>query len=64
MTADQPVHSSAETRTATLLFAFALVMVAITAVSMLLWGLPALAMIGLAGTLAVFGMLIAYAAGL
>lgn len=64
MTADQPNVLRDEARTATILFAFALTLLVAVLGSLLIWGLPALAMVGLGGTLAVFGMLIAYAAGL
>lgn len=64
MTADSLETLRSEARTANFLFAFALVLLVAVVVSVLIWGLPALAMFGLAGTLAVFVMLIAYAAGL
>lgn len=63
MTVDQPSSAQTEARTASFLFTFALVLLAVTLVLVLIWGLPALAMLGLAGTLAMFCMLIAYAAG-
>lgn len=53
----------AESRTARFLFIFALLLVVALVVGFALWGLPALAMIGLAATVLVFGMLAAYAAG-
>ncbi len=53
-----------EARTAARLFFFALTVLVLGVIAVLLWGLPALTMIGLAATLAVYGMLVAYAAGL
>ncbi|RCW78027.1 hypothetical protein [Paracoccus lutimaris] len=53
-----------EARTATLLFFFALTVLVLGVIAFLLWGLPALTMIGLAATAGVYGMLVAYAAGL
>ncbi|MFO1138847.1 MAG: hypothetical protein U1E41_07220 [Paracoccus sp. (in: a-proteobacteria)] len=53
-----------EAQTANLLLVFALGLVVLAAIAFLLWGLPALTMIGLVETVAVFGMLIAYATGL
>ncbi|CAM3010194.1 hypothetical protein SAMN04488021_1258 [Paracoccus aminovorans] len=60
---DTPADERAETRTARFLFVFALLVVAAAVVGFLLWGLPALAMLGLAATVLVYGMLAAYAAG-
>lgn len=59
-----PADDLSEKRTALFLFGFALVVVAALVVGFLIWGLPALAMIGLAATLLMYGMLAAYAAGL
>lgn len=52
-----------DNRFANLLFLFAAMLVVLSLIALALWGLPALAMIGLAATVAVFFMLIAYAAG-
>ncbi len=60
---DSPADAIAERRTARFLFIFALLVVVAMVVGFALWGLPALAMIGLAATVLVFGMLVAYAAG-
>ncbi|WP_374635871.1 hypothetical protein [Paracoccus sp. (in: a-proteobacteria)] len=53
-----------EARTAARLYFFVLTVLVLGVIAVLLWGLPALTMIGLAATLAVYGMLVAYAAGL
>lgn len=53
-----------EQRLASILFLFAATVLVLGVISLLLWGLPAIAIIGLIATLAVFGMLLAYAAGL
>ena len=53
-----------EARTATRLFMFVFVVLVLGVIAFLLWGLPAVTMIGLAATAAVYGMLVAYAAGL
>ncbi|WP_134679383.1 hypothetical protein [Paracoccus ravus] len=58
-----PAETLAEARMTRVLFLFVLALVAVAVIATTLWGLPALAMIGLIGTLAVFGMLLAYAAG-
>lgn len=60
---DTKADALAESRTARFLFVFALLVLVAGAVGFALWGLPALAMIGLAATVLVFGMLAAYAAG-
>ncbi|MDQ7777695.1 hypothetical protein [Paracoccus aminovorans] len=60
---DSHADELAERRTARFLFSFALVLVLACVVGFALWGLPALAMIGLAATVLVYGMLAAYAAG-
>ncbi len=52
-----------EARTANKLFFFAFMLVAVGVVAFLLWGLPALTMIGLLATLSVYVMLVAYATG-
>lgn len=54
----------AENRLASILFFFAATVLVLGAISFLLWGLPAIAIIGLIATVAVFLMLLAYAAGL
>ncbi len=59
-----PAEAAHETRVATRLLLFALALLVIAALAFVIWGLPALAMIGLVGTLTVFVLLIAYAAGL
>ena len=53
-----------EARTATRLFMFVFTVLVLGVIAFLLWGLPAVTMIGLAATAAVYGMLVAYAAGL
>lgn len=53
-----------EARTAALLFSIVLTVLVLGAIAFLLWGLPALTMIGLVATAGVYGMLVAYAAGL
>ena len=52
-----------DNRFANLLFLFAAMLVVLSLIALALWGLPAIAMVGLAATVAVFFMLIAYAAG-
>ena len=52
-----------EAQTANLLLVFALGLVVLAAIAFLLWGLPALTMIGLLATLSVYVMLVAYATG-
>lgn len=52
-----------DNRFASLLFLFAAMLVVLSLIALALWGLPAIAMVGLAATVAVFFMLIAYAAG-
>lgn len=65
MTMDQTSHAEqqSDNRFANMLFLFAAMVVVLSLIALALWGLPAIAMIGLAATLAVFFMLIAYAAG-
>ena len=58
-----PIEARQEARTAAKLLMFALALVVFAVVTTAIWGLPALAMIGLAGPVTVFGVLIAYAAG-
>ncbi|GEK67068.1 MULTISPECIES: hypothetical protein [Paracoccus] len=58
-----PAEAKAEARTATALFTFALLVVVLSVLALVLWGLPALSLIALAATVLVFGMLAAYAAG-
>lgn len=53
-----------EARTAALLFSIVLTVLVLGVIAFLLWGLPALTMIGLVATAGVYGMLVAYAAGL
>lgn len=62
-TAIDPAEARRENRTAAGLLIFALVLVLISAAATAIWGLAALAIIGLVGTLTVFAILIAYAAG-
>ncbi|WGR63282.1 hypothetical protein E3U26_21660 (plasmid) [Paracoccus ferrooxidans] len=59
-----PAEAQAEARTATALYIFALLVVVLAVVGVLIWGLPALGILGLAATLLMFLMLGAYAAGL
>lgn len=61
--AEAAAQDRAEARTARSLFAFALLAVVLSVVCLVLWGLPALNLIGLAATVLVFAMLAAYAAG-
>ncbi|MFC3570968.1 hypothetical protein [Paracoccus sp. TOH] len=61
--AEAAAQNRAEARTARSLFSFALLVVVLSAVCLVLWGLPALSLIGLAATVLVFVMLAAYAAG-
>ncbi|SIP86996.1 hypothetical protein SAMN05421641_10195 [Paracoccus thiocyanatus] len=58
-----PAQARSEARTATFLYLFALMVVVLAVVGILIWGLPALGLIGLAGTVLMFVMLAAYAAG-
>lgn len=57
-------EQKAEKRLEVILFFFAAIVLVLGVISLLLWGLPAVAIIGLIATLAVFVMLLAYSAGL
>lgn len=58
-----PREIRSEARTTTFLFYFAFLLVTAAVIGTLLWGLPALAILALAATVLVYGMLAAYAAG-
>ncbi|UXU74067.1 MULTISPECIES: hypothetical protein [unclassified Paracoccus (in: a-proteobacteria)] len=61
--AENSAQARSEARTARNLFMFALLVIVLAVVAVVLWGLPGLAILGLAATVLVFGMLAAYAAG-
>lgn len=63
LTADADMQSRAELRTATRIIAILLLVIVFAVVVVALFGLPALTMFGLIGTVVVLGLLIAYAAG-
>ncbi|HRO14404.1 MAG TPA: hypothetical protein PLL33_05055 [Paracoccus sp. (in: a-proteobacteria)] len=63
LTADAGMQSRAELRTATRIIAILLLVIVFAVVVVALFGLPALTMFGLIGTVVVLGLLIAYAAG-
>ncbi|MDS9468063.1 hypothetical protein RGQ15_10845 [Paracoccus sp. MBLB3053] len=58
-----PAEARKEARTAAVLFLFVAALIVISALATAIWGLAALNLIALVGTLAVFGVLVAYAAG-
>ncbi|WP_134727009.1 hypothetical protein [Paracoccus luteus] len=63
LTGDAEMQSRAELRIATRILGILVMVVIVLAVIVMLFGLPALNIIGLIGTVIVFGLLIAYAAG-
>lgn len=58
-----PETEQDEAQTTARLFTFAIALLVVAIVGAMLWGLPALTMLALAGTVTVLGFLIAYAAG-
>ncbi|MTH78822.1 hypothetical protein [Paracoccus aestuariivivens] len=58
-----PAEARSEARIAAGLFLAVLVLIVIAALATAIWGLAALTLIALAGTVTMFGILIAYAAG-
>lgn len=60
---DRKWQSQAEFRTASRILAGLFVFLLLTAVAVIIWGLPALTFVAMGATLVVFVILIAYAAG-